>query len=191
MQHPSPSGPQIGPQMVPRLPGQGKSAMARSLAMTEKACWPLAALKALGALGRRFESCRPDLSHSKGSRVSEGPFFCAFWGFERKRRTKALGKGAMARSHCPMNEPLQATGGSIPLIASPESPTSRLPSRPLSFDKANPGPAQAICSCPCPCPDELLSAPAQRRRCFMAQAHLGAIAPKHASMRLLCPMASS
>jgi hypothetical protein len=104
---------------------------------------------------------------------------------------KSSGEGAMARSHCPMNEPLRATGGSIPLIASPESPTSRLPSRPLSFDKANPGPAQAICSCPCPCPDELLSAPAQRRRCFMAQAHLGAIAPKHASMRLLCPMASS
>ena len=111
---------------------------------------------ALGALGRRFESCRPDLSHSKGSRVSEGPFFCAFWGFERKRRTKALGKGAMARSHCPMNEPLQATGGSIPLLASPESPTTRLPSRPLSFDSANPGPAEAICYYPGPCPDELL-----------------------------------
>jgi len=62
----------------------------------------------------------------------------------------------MARSHCPMNEPLQATGGSIPLLASPESPTTRLPSRPLSFDSANPGPAEAICYYPGPCPDELL-----------------------------------
>ena len=36
--------------------------------------------RALGALGRRFESCRPDLSHSKGSRVSGGPSFLGFWG---------------------------------------------------------------------------------------------------------------
>ena len=30
---------------------------------------------ALGALGRRFESCRPDLNHSKGSRGFPGALF--------------------------------------------------------------------------------------------------------------------
>ncbi len=36
--------------------------------------------RALGALGRRFESCRPDHSHSKGSRGSGGPSFLGFFG---------------------------------------------------------------------------------------------------------------
>ena len=35
---------------------------------------------ALGALGRRFESCRPDHSHSKGSRGSGDPSFLGFFG---------------------------------------------------------------------------------------------------------------
>ena len=36
--------------------------------------------RALGALGRRFESCRPDSSDSKGSRPFRGPSFLACFG---------------------------------------------------------------------------------------------------------------
>jgi len=36
--------------------------------------------ESFGALGRRFESCRPDHSHSKGSRPFRGPSFLACFG---------------------------------------------------------------------------------------------------------------
>ena len=45
---------------------------------------------ALGALGRRFESCRPDLSHSKGSRGFGGPSFLGFWGRLRTNGAQKL-----------------------------------------------------------------------------------------------------
>jgi len=46
--------------------------------------------RALGALGRRFESCRPDLSHCKGSRGSGGPSFLGFWGNLRTNGAQKL-----------------------------------------------------------------------------------------------------
>ena len=51
-----------------------------ALCCSKRGVAQLGSAGALGALGRRFESCRPDLSHSKGSRGSGDPSFLGFWG---------------------------------------------------------------------------------------------------------------
>ena len=51
-----------------------------ALCCGERGVAQLGSAGALGALGRRFESCRPDLSHSKGSRGSGSPSFLAIFG---------------------------------------------------------------------------------------------------------------
>ena len=52
----------------------------RPLQSEQRGVAQLGSAGALGALGRRFESCRPDHSHSKGSRPFRGPSFLACFG---------------------------------------------------------------------------------------------------------------
>ena len=51
--------------------------LSRPLQSHRRGVAQLGSAGALGALGRRFESCRPDHSHSKGSRSFRGPSFLA------------------------------------------------------------------------------------------------------------------
>ena len=67
------------PATLPPLKGSLSQA-SEGLCWFERGVAQLGSAGALGALGRRFESCRPDLSHSKGSRGSGSPSFLAFFG---------------------------------------------------------------------------------------------------------------
>ena len=67
------------PLCSPELAGRRIPAL-EALRCQRRGVAQLGSAGALGALGRRFESCRPDHSHIKGSRGSGDPSFLGFWG---------------------------------------------------------------------------------------------------------------
>ena len=74
--------------------------LSRPLQSQRRGVAQLGSAGALGALGRRFESCRPDHSHSKGSRLFRGPSFLACFGVMCARCAQKKRRALRCRVFC-------------------------------------------------------------------------------------------